>query len=212
MPENLSDYLPSAPLPSFPAKPARRGCGPPGKENLSDYLQSAPLPSFPAKPARRGCGPPGKENHQSLRLKLKSPDLAETSFIMSTIEEEIEGVNTSQNSQEQLISLSHVDSQELIDLGSPSEELLRPVSVAASAAEKNLTDLSGEEEGRGSAADQLGGEEERPQGVAVSLKLASLGPPDQLAREPWTGNPEQGTLNREPWTGNPEQGTLNREL
>ncbi len=184
MPENLSDYLQSAPLPSFPAKPVRRGCGPPGKENLSDYLQSAPLPSFPAKPARRSCGPPGKENHQSLRLKLKSPDLAETSFIMSTIEEEIEGVNTSQTSQEQLISLSHVDSQELIDLGSPSEELRRPVSAVTSAAEKSPAGLPGEEEGRGSAADQLSGGEERPQGVAVSLKLASLGPPDHLAREP----------------------------
>ena len=28
-------------------------------------------------------------------MKLKSPDLAETSFTMSTIEEEIEGVNVS---------------------------------------------------------------------------------------------------------------------
>ena len=84
-------------------------------ENLSDYLQSAPLPSFPAKLARR---PSGKENHQqSLRLKLKSPDLVETSFIMSTIEEEIEGVNMSQTSQE-LISLSQGGSQELIDLAS----------------------------------------------------------------------------------------------
>jgi hypothetical protein len=84
-------------------------------ENLADYLQSAPLPSFPAKLSSRR--PAGKENsHQILRLKLKSPDLAETSFIMSTIEEEIEGVNMSQTSQELLINFTQA---ELISLGPP---------------------------------------------------------------------------------------------
>jgi len=160
-------------------------------EKLSDYLQSAPLPSFPAKPARRGGGAhTGKENHQILRLKLKSPDLAETSFIMSTIEEEIEGVNTSQTSQEQLI-----DSQELIDLGSPSEEL-RPVSgtVLTSTAAKSLIDEEGGGEGSegagkerrrggGSTGDHLGDGEEQ-QKVAVNLKLGSLSQPLLLAREP----------------------------
>ena len=62
-------------------------------ENLSEYLTSTkPYPRL----YRRSQG---KEN-QNLRLKLISPDLAETSFTMSTIEEEIEGVNLSNTSQE----------------------------------------------------------------------------------------------------------------
>ena len=63
-------------------------------ENLSDYLTTKPYPRL----QRRSSG---KEN-QALRLKLKSPDLAETSFTMSTIEEEMEGVNISQPSSQEM--------------------------------------------------------------------------------------------------------------
>lgn len=63
-------------------------------ENLSDFLQPGDRGN-PRGPRRSQ----GKEN-QALRLRVKSPDLAETSFTMSTIEEEMEGVNISQSSQE----------------------------------------------------------------------------------------------------------------
>jgi hypothetical protein len=43
----------------------------------------------------------GKENHYS-RKKVKSPDLLETTFTMSTIEEEMEGVNIGHNYQDRI--------------------------------------------------------------------------------------------------------------
>ena len=52
-------------------------------------------------------------------MKLKSPDLAETSFTMSTIEEEIEGVNIGQGGQDNLQQGSVAGMQ---DLASGEEE------------------------------------------------------------------------------------------
>lgn len=140
-------------------------------ENLSDYLQSAPISAFPPAKVvpRRPAG--GKENHQILRLKLKSPDLAETSFIMSTIEEEIEGVNVSQTSQELISLTSRGGSQELIDLGPPGE----PFGTAAEPTIKGPG-----EEGRpeaAAAAEAAARSEEQARTAAV----VSLHP--QLARD-----------------------------
>ena len=67
-------------------------------EKLSEYYLAAGNPRF--LPPRRT---PGKEN-QALRLKVKSPDLAETSFTMSTIEEEMEGVNIGQTSSQEILA------------------------------------------------------------------------------------------------------------
>ena len=88
MPEKLSDYQQSPPPQQIP---------PP---SYSQTMQQQPQPN-PQPPTHFLPGSryrrhqlTGKES-QLNRMKLKSPDLAETSFTMSTIEEEIEGVNVS---------------------------------------------------------------------------------------------------------------------
>ena len=93
MPEKLSDYQQSPPL--------QQQIPPPSYSQTMQQQQPQPQPHpqppthfLPGSRYRRHHQLTGKES-QLARMKLKSPDLAETSFTMSTIEEEIEGVNVS---------------------------------------------------------------------------------------------------------------------
>jgi len=81
---NLSGYLNSPP--PQPPKTITPPISPPPASTSPDQLVP---PSQAGKGVRRVVG---KENHYS-RKKVKSPDLLETTFTMSTIEEEMEGVN-----------------------------------------------------------------------------------------------------------------------
>ena len=62
------------------------------KQRREEAQQQQRPPPPSNKPLRR---PGGKENIYRNQRKVKSPDLAETSFTMSTIEEESEGITVS---------------------------------------------------------------------------------------------------------------------
>ena len=101
---NLSGYLPSSaqysskpltPTPTSPIPPPAPTVPPSTPASTgTDQQQSQQIP----KGGRRVGG---KENHYS-RKKVKSPDLLETTFTMSTIEEEMEGVNIGHSYQDRI--------------------------------------------------------------------------------------------------------------
>lgn len=101
---NLAGYLPSSsqyaakpttpPISSPITPPAQMVPSLPPESSVTDQL----LAQQTSKGGRRVGG---KENHYS-RKKVKSPDLLETTFTMSTIEEEMEGVNIGHNYQDRI--------------------------------------------------------------------------------------------------------------
>jgi len=100
---NLSGYLPSSaqnlskpitPSASSPLPPPAPSVQPISPITATDQIHSQQIP----KGGRRLVG---KENHYS-RKKVKSPDLLETTFTMSTIEEEMEGVNIGHSYQDRI--------------------------------------------------------------------------------------------------------------
>ena len=88
MPEKLSDYQHQPPPDQHQNSPSYQQ-----HQQQPPQHHHAPPPTL-LLPGTRYRRHPSKDSQLS-RMKLKSPDLAETSFTMSTIEEEIEGVNMS---------------------------------------------------------------------------------------------------------------------
>lgn len=73
--------------------------GPPSSQSVDNFRQLPPpinpeiLSPGPTSPTSSFGHPQTQAKSREMKRRVKSPDLHETTFIMSTIEEEIESVN-----------------------------------------------------------------------------------------------------------------------